>query len=435
VTLDGLRRFQIIWLGQFVSVLGSGISWFAVTVWAWQTTGSATQFGLLTFCSFGAGLLAGPLAGVLVDRLSRKVMLLLCDTALAGCALALLYLHSTSQLKVWHLLVVGVLEGVLETLHWLAYSALVGDLVSADRRSRVNGMVGLADPTSEVLAPVLGGVLLSVTTLSGVLAVDIATYLVAIPSLGLVRVPDHRDTGPAGETAGTRSLWTDTLVGFRYIRGNTALCGLVVVFFVTNLVGGVVYALNTPLVLLRSGDNAAVLGLVVSFAGAGGVAGALVSSIWRGPRRGGLFILAGITGACLLGPLLMAVSHVVALWLFATFVTAALPPLINAVNQAIWQGFVPTGLQGRVFGARRLITQAALPIGLLGAGPLADSALAGAIGKDSVLAPVLGTGTEGAMAMLVGAVALLGLVAGVLCMAFRPLRELATEQKVPAANG
>lgn len=427
---DDLVRFRIVWLSQLASVLGSGISWFAVTVWAWQTTGSATQFALLTFCAFGSGLLASPLAGALVDRLSRKSVMLVCDTGLAVCSVVVLTLYTAHELQVWHLLIVAVVEGVLETYHWLAYAALITDLVPDERRSRANGLVGLSDPASEVLAPALGGALLVATTLGGVLIVDMATYLIATLSLGLLRMPDHRPARAMrrhGEA--DRSLWSDTLFGFGYIRRHPSLRGLIVIFFVMNLVGGVAYALNIPLVLLRSGDDTAVLGLVVSCGGAGGVVGALLMGVWRGPRRRAQFIVGGVMVGCAFGPLLFAVSRTAPLWMLATFIAALIPPMVNAVHQAIWQAHVPSELQGRVFGARRLITQAALPVGLLGAGTLVDSGLADAIGGDTVLAQVFGGGSEGAMAALIGAAAVLGLVAGLVGVLSPTLRRLDRERK------
>lgn len=430
MTVGDLSRFRIIWLGQLFSVLGSGVSWFAVTVWAWQSTGSATQFAVLTFCSFGAGLVASPLAGALVDRLHRKSVMLLCDTGLAVCSVVVLSLYSSGQLLVWQLMIVGVVEGVLESLHWLAYAALVSDLVPDERRSRANGLVGLSDPASEVLAPALGGALLLAISLGGVLVVDIATYLVAVLSLSLLHVPDHRAGRSADEPAEPRrSLWSDALLGFAYIRRNATLRALVALFFVMNLVGGVAYALNIPLVLLRSGDDTAIVGLVVSFGGAGGVVGALVMSGWRGPRRRALFVAGAVALGCALGPLLMAVSRTAPLWLLATFAAAAAAPVANAVYQTIWQGVVPSELQGRVFGARRLVTQAAIPIGLLGSGPLVDSVLSGAIGEDSVLAPIVGVGAEGAAALVIGTTALLGIAVGTAGLFARALRKLGRERE------
>ncbi len=409
---DGYRQFRIMWIGQFVSLLGSGLGWFAVTVWAWRTSGSATQFALLTFCSFATGLLLSPLAGALADRLSRKALMLLCDTGLALCSTALLGLYASGQLQVWHLMVLAVLEGALESFHWLAYSALVSDLVPDDRRSRANGLVALGDPASEVLAPAAGGVLLAVFSLGGVILVDLATYLVGVCALLMTQVPDHRaGADPKHAPAAPRTLRSDLLFGFRYIWRSAPLRALTGLFLVMNLVGGVAYALNLPLVLLRGDDSSVLLGTVVAAGGTGGVLGALLMSVWQGPRARARFVALGMAVGCALGPMLMAVAHTAVLLAAAAFLAAFVPPVINTSYQTLWQGEVPSEQQGRVFGARRVLTQITLPVGLLGSGPLVDSALGDAIGEGTAAADMLGAGKEGAAALAIGMVAVVGVIA------------------------
>ncbi|MGY1864457.1 MULTISPECIES: MFS transporter [Nocardia] len=438
---DGFVRFRLIWFGQLLSVLGSGASWFAVTVWAWQNTGSATQFALLTFCSFAAGLLSSPVAGVLVDRFPRKMVILLCDSTLAVTSVGVLVLYSVGELRPWHLMIVGAIEGVFETAHWLAYATLISDLVPADKLSRANGMVSVADPASEILAPAIGGVLLSLSSLGGIIVVDLATYLIAVVVLVFVPVPDRLSRKVTGaEKQASPSFRSGLTFGFAYIWRRRALLTLVALFFVMNLVGGVAYALNTPLVLLRSGNDAAAVGVIVAVAGVGGMAGAALMSTWNGPRRRAQFIAVGVALGCLFGPLLMSLSHNLALWLFATFWAALVPPVVNTVYQTIWQSEVPSDEQGRVFAARRFVTQLAVPVGLLGAGPLVDSVLAGRLTSDSIVAPILGHGVEGGAAALIGGVALLGIAASVVGLLSKRLRELdrAAEPRVSvneAAHG
>lgn len=425
-----LGRFRVIWLGQLVSVLASGVAWFSIMVWAWQTTGSTTQFGLLLFVSFGTGLLVSPVAGVLVDRANRKTVILLCDLGLAAASGVVLALYLSDRLQLWHLLVVGAVEGVLEGAHWLAFAGLITDLVPDEQRSRANGLMWLSDPASEVAAPAAGGALLAVASLGGVLVLDIATYLVAVVCLAVVRVPDHRagaaayDASAGTETAGRRRWLAEVSTGFRYIWRSRVLRPLLVMFFIMNVVGGVAYALTTPLVLLRSGDSTAVLGTVISASGLGGLLGAALIGVWPGPKRRVRFIIGCVAAGCGLGPLLLAVSHTLVLWVVAAFAAAMVVPMANAVHQTLWQATVPTALQGRVFGARRALTQAAMPIGLLGAGPLVDSGLDRAITTDSALAPLVGTGTEGAAGLVLGIAALLGLATAIALAFVRQMRDL-----------
>ena len=69
----GMVGFTIVWAGQVVSLLGSGMTWFALTIWAWKITGQATALALVGFFSFGPTILLSPIAGALVDRWNRKL--------------------------------------------------------------------------------------------------------------------------------------------------------------------------------------------------------------------------------------------------------------------------------------------------------------------------------------------------------------------------
>jgi MFS family permease len=94
----GMVAFTIVWLGQMVSMLGTGMTRFAITIWAWQTTGEATTLALVGLFSYGPAVLLSPVAGALVDRWPRKIAMMVSDLA-AGvstvaifCSLALVTL-------------------------------------------------------------------------------------------------------------------------------------------------------------------------------------------------------------------------------------------------------------------------------------------------------------------------------------------------------
>ena len=72
--LSGMSGFTIVWVGQVISFLGSGMTWFALTIWAWEITGQATALALVGFFAFGPTVLFSPIAGALVDRWNRKLV-------------------------------------------------------------------------------------------------------------------------------------------------------------------------------------------------------------------------------------------------------------------------------------------------------------------------------------------------------------------------
>src|SRR5688500_3212716 len=127
--LAEMRTFSVIWLGQLVSSLGSGLTGFALPVWIFQKTGSAEAFGLLFFAAMVPGVLLAPVAGALVDRWDRRMVLLVSDGLAALMTLVLGALLYTGSFEIWHLVVVPAIGSAVGTFQGPAFTAAVGMLV------------------------------------------------------------------------------------------------------------------------------------------------------------------------------------------------------------------------------------------------------------------------------------------------------------------
>lgn len=108
----GMRAFTMVWAGQVVSLLGTAMTQFALTVWAYELTGSATALALVAFFSFGPSVLFSPFAGALVDRWNRKRVMMLSDLAAGISTFVLLVLYLSGNLQIWHLYVAGAFAGL-----------------------------------------------------------------------------------------------------------------------------------------------------------------------------------------------------------------------------------------------------------------------------------------------------------------------------------
>ncbi|MBE3001056.1 MFS transporter [Nocardiopsis sp. HNM0947] len=418
-----MRRFSLVWSTQLLSAIGSGTAWFAVTLWVWAESGSATLFALLTLLSLAPGLAMAPVAGVLVDRIGPRVAVLFGDAALAVTTSTVLALYLTGTLEIWHLFVIAVFEGVMESLHLVAYMALVPLLVAEERLVRANGMISLVAPGSEILGPALGGVLLALTDLSLILLLDLVTFVFAAVVLLLVRTP--RPVAAEGEARRSWAVFrADLSFGFTYIFGSRPLVILLLLFFVLNFSGAISYALTTPLIMLRSGDDEALLGVVLAAGGVGGVMGALAVSAVGDRFRRMTLVLAGMAVGSVAGPLLLGLSWAPWLWIASSLLAGSVLPAVNSAYQAIWQSHVPEQQQGRVFGARRLLAQSSLPLGLLVAGPVVDYVLTPLFADTGAgpAVPLLGADKTGATAFFLAFAGLLGLAAALLAMTSSRLR-------------
>lgn len=386
--LSGMRGFTLIWLGQLVSLLGTGMTRFALTIWAYQETGSATTLALVAFFSFGPVVLLSPIAGALVDRWNRKLVVMISDLAAGTTTIVLLILYSTGNLQIWHLYLMGALAGAFESFQFPAFSAAMTMMLTKEQFGRANGMMAVADSASNIIAPLLAGLLLTLIGIGGVMTIDVITFLFAVGVVLLIHIPQPETTDVGAKARS--SLWRESFYGFQYIWERPSLLGMQLIFFLSNLFGTYGWVLLAPMILARTTNNELILGTVQSAIGIGGLAGGLLLTAWGGPKRRVHGVLLGMIGAALFGTVVIGVGRTLPFWIIGGFFSMFFIPILNGSNQAIWQSKVAPDVQGRVFATRRLIAQITAPLAMLSAGPLADRVFGPALQPGGALVPFFG---------------------------------------------
>ncbi len=232
-----MTAFLIIWLGQIISILASGMSNFALTIWLFQQTRSATAMGLMQVCYILPFLLISPIAGVMVDRYNRKLMMMVSDLAAVAATAGILVLQALGLLQFWHLYVAAVFFGLGNTFQWPAYSAAISTMIPKEQYGRANGLMSLMEAGPGVLSPILAGALLPLLGLTGILLIDVLTFFFAIGALLIVHVPQPEKT-VEGQKTGSGMLH-EAAYGFCYIFQRPSLLGLQMIFFFGNLFSGI----------------------------------------------------------------------------------------------------------------------------------------------------------------------------------------------------
>jgi len=426
---SGMFGFTIVWIGQIISLLGTSMTGFAMTIWAYQKTNAATALAMVGFFFVAPMLIASPFAGALVDRSNRKMMMMVSDLASGIATIIILILYSTGHLEIWHLFITSAFQGVFQSFQWPAYSAAITTMIPKEQYGRANGMLSLADTASNIFAPILAGALLGIIGISGILLIDIATFTFAIGALLLVHIPQPKITEEGRQAQG--NIFKEAVFGFGYILKRPPLLALQLVFLTGNFFVGIPGAVQAAMILANSGSNEKVLAIVYSAGAVGGVVGGLVMSAWGGPKRRVYGVLFGWFIASLLGDVLFGLGRVTTVWAVAAFCGMFFIPIINGSNQAIWQAKVPPDLQGRVFSIRRLIAWFVSPLAMLIAGPLADKVLEPAMrDPQSALASAtgwfMGTGPGRGMALLFVIGGCLAALVGISGYVFRVLRDADT---------
>jgi MFS transporter, DHA3 family, macrolide efflux protein len=435
--LSGMRAFTLVWIGQFVSLMGTAMTQFGLTIWAYQMTGEATALALVGFFNFAPTVILSPIAGALVDRWNRKLVMMLSDLGAGVATIFIFIMYSTGNLQMWHLYVAGVVTGAFQAFQFPAYSASISLMLKKEDYARASGMMMLAESAPNIVAPVLAGFLLVVIGLSGIMIIDIVTFIFALFLLYLVFIPQPPVTEEGKKGQG--SLLKESLFGFSYIFARPSLLGLQLVFFSINFIGSIGGVLIAPMILARTGQDEVIYGLTQSAFGVGGVIGAIVLSVWGGPKRRVHGVLLGMVASSLLGQMLMGLGNGLVFWLPAAFFTMFFIPVINGSNQAIWQAKVAPDVQGRVFSVRRLIAQITAPAAMLISGPLADRVFEPAMMPGGTLAStfgsVIGTGPGAGMALMFvifGALGVLVGLAGYLFPAVRNAEDLLPDHNADA---
>jgi len=424
-----MKTFLIIWVGQFVSQIGTALTRFALLVWLYQQTGSAMDVALLGFFSFLPAFLISPFAGVWVDRLDRRKVMLLADSGAGLTTAALLGLYVTGGLQIWHLYAVQVLAGVFESFQSPAYAATTTLLVNKEHYARINGLRSLAQYGALVIAPFLAGLLLIWVGVGGVMIVDLSTFAVALVTLLLVRVPlpQQEETTVPGDNR----FWADLRAGFRYTWARPGLVGLMLVYTGMNFAAALTYFSTLPaMILARSGGDQFALAMVQGSMGGAAVVGALLVSLWGGPRRKIHGVLSGAGLSFLLGDLLLALGRDLSGWVTGAAISAIFIPVLDSSNMAILQAKVAPAMQGRFFALFHMARQSLIPVGYLLGGLLAERWLEPGMMPGGDLAAtfgwLVGTGPGTGIALMFVVTSLLGAglcFAGYLFPAVRNIEE------------
>jgi DHA3 family macrolide efflux protein-like MFS transporter len=364
-----LRTFYVLLFGQSISLLGTGMTRFAVMIWAYEQTQSATALAMLGFFNCVTYIAASPFAGVLVDRWSRKRIMFFADLSAGLTTVFLLFTNLTGSLHLWHLYLTIGLAGIFEAFQEPAFNSTVSLVVPKDDYTRANGSLGLGRSMARMFAPVFAGLFQQTVGLNVVLGIDLFTMALALYGLFIIHIPTVQS-----EVKPSENFWGELRFGLDYIFKNAGLRNLTLSFFLVNLFATLTYfAILSPMILARSGGDETALGIVRLAMGVGGILGGVWIIAWKNPQKKARMYLIATGLSFLICDVSMAMSDSVVGWSVAGFLAEVTIPLIVSPYFALWQELVPNQIQGRVFSTREMIQIGSQPIGYLLGGLLADN--------------------------------------------------------------
>lgn len=429
-----MKTFLVIWIGQLVSMLGSGLTSFALGVWIFTQTGKATPFAMTVLLGNLPRILLLPVAGSLADRWNRRRIMILADVGNALVTISVFVLLLFGTLQFWHIYLIVTLGSIFSAFQEPAYTASITMLVPKKDLPRANGMMQMGQALEMVITPVIAGILFVSLGLAGILIIDFVTFLFAVGALLLVRIPQPKLTEHDEKKA---SVWADAKFGWNYLKARPGLFGLLWYFAMVNFLLNWSAVLMGPMILSRF--NASTLGTIQMFVGLGMLAGGILSSIWAPKRR--ISAVIAFIGLALVGMLIAGLRpspFIVGAGLFWLMIFI---PLASASSQAVFQSKVAPEVQGRVFSIRGMISRSVMPIAFLIAGPLADRVFnplleANGAWANTFLGALLDTGAGRGIGFMFVASALVGIVVTLIAYANPHIRNIEDElpDAAPAAT-
>jgi DHA3 family macrolide efflux protein-like MFS transporter len=367
-------KFFTIWTGQVFSLVGSALVQFALVWWLTRQTASATILATSSLVALLPQIVLGPFIGALVDRWSRRLIMIVADASIAAATGVLIFLFATGLIQIWHIYVILFIRSLGGAFHSPAMTASTSLMVPHKHLTRISGLNQLLQGFLSIFAPPLGALLISFMPTQGVLSIDIGTAALAILPLLFVSIPQPpRQLAQVNGTVRQTSYLHDLREGFTYVMKWPGLLGLTLLAMLLNFLLSPSSSLLPLLVLKEFNGGAAQLGWVESAFGVGVILGGLVLSTWGGFKRRILTSFMGVIGIGL-GIILTGMTPGNMFWLLllALFITGVMQVFANGPLGAIFQSTIEPDFQGRVFSLINAGATGMMPLSLLIAGPVAD---------------------------------------------------------------
>jgi len=397
-TEAGFRKFLIIWMGEWISNIGTGMTAFGLGVYVWQLTGSALDVAMVEMAALLPLILLTPVAGVLADRYDRRLLMALGDSISGLGLLLLLVLMMAGHIQVWQICLCVGFSSAFSSLLDPAYKATLTDLLTEEENARASGMVGIASASKFLISPILGGLILAWHSMELILVIDILTLVVTV--VAILSVRRSLKTRPAEKKE--LDFLQDLKEGWQVIAESRGVMLLIVLVSVLVFYMGILQVLARPMLLsFASEQTTGILQTVVA-------CGMLVSSMLIG---GGLirknlvnvmvasFVAAGITMAGFGATTSIPVITVAGFLFFASL------PFANTSIEVLIRTSIANDKQGRAWGLISLISQLGYIVAYVFAGVLADYVFNPALKEGGVLADtvgrVIGTGETRGIGLLI----------------------------------
>ena len=389
------KKVYVLWFGQTLSWTGSAMSFFAIGVWIFETTGRASALSTILFTVGIVGVVTGPFGGVLADRFPRKQLIISFDLVIAFLMCVIGYFAINDKLTIAMLIPFALAFGIFEIAHWTTWSAFLGDVVKKQHVTKISALFESAEAFSVLLGPIGGALIYSYFGLSGVILVDLITCFIGIVTISLFKSEKQIKKTKLS----FKNIYSDLHEAYVWLKNQKGLLALVSILSISNFFWGFTTVLLPPIVLTFS--DARGLGIIESTIGLAFLIGSIISLRYSEYLQGNikLAIQCGLLG----GISLIFGSLRPSIFLLCIFgiISGVSGTVQYTISSGAWLAITNSDIRGRALALRGTIAQMLRPIGVLIAGPLGDY-LEFSFYPDNIelLSPIIGTGPGRGYALL-----------------------------------
>lgn len=354
---------------QTISLFGSSLVQYAIVWYIVLHTSSGKMLTLSTICGFAPQILVGLFAGAFIDRYDRKWLIMISDSVIAIATLLLAIAFLTGHKSMWMLFVVLMVRSGGTGIQTPTVNSIIPLLAKPEQLVRVNSINSTLSSIMMFLAPVLSGVIFSVTSLEAALFIDVVTAVIGVGITFGIDIPFVRKegNGAAGAATAIRELGE----GYAYIRRHSFI-GKLLLFQIAVMILISPSAFLTPLMVSRSfGPEVWRLTASEMTYSLGMILGGILMTAWGGfKQKAHTILLAGAAyGGIMIG---LGTSGFFALYLMFNAWIGITSPCYSASITSLIQEKAEPSVHGRVFSIMQVATSCSLPLGMAICGPLSD---------------------------------------------------------------
>ncbi len=377
-------KFLLIWFGQFISIIGTGLTIFSLGIYVYQQTNLASSYVLILMCVFLPPFLLKPFGGILADRYDRRVMMVVGDLGATIGLIFIFIMMLKGDIQLWHIYLGIAVSAVFSAFQDPAYKALVTDLLPEEQYAKASGLMQLASSAQYLISPFLAGILLSVINIRYIFLIDISTLLIASSIVIWIR----HYLGKTAVTNRKQSFAADLREGIKAFSQNKGVVNLVLTTTLVLFFVGLLQALIIPMLL--SLTTAKAVGISQSVCASGMIFGSLFIGLFGGKNN----LVKTLSISLLLSGMFFAnlgLSTNIIYITMAGFMFFATLPFINTSIEVMIRTNIDSRKQGRVWSIISMITYLGSIIAFAVAGFLADKVFNPLLESGGLLADTAGT--------------------------------------------